>query len=193
MAGYLRDAAVAPKLLAQFGRVIALDMLVNNFDRFPMIWANQGNANNVLIRVGADGEVVVTAIDQCVAQIKDEPHEDTNITEYLGRVAACLNEAAGPEPTGPCVTKVRDFLKRYCDGHDIGEEGCRQIQEGLLAAAVDVAGFSDFAELFEAAGRNLDSGGWPQARLVESVNIGFLDRIATHFADVLGDAGAFTF
>ena len=32
------------------GRIIAVDMLCNNFDRSPLIWNHEGNANNVLIR-----------------------------------------------------------------------------------------------------------------------------------------------
>ena len=35
--------------LWSLGRVLAMDMLVNNFDRFPLVWDNEGNAGNVML------------------------------------------------------------------------------------------------------------------------------------------------
>lgn len=43
------------------------DMLVNNFDRTPAIWDHEGNANNLLVDVRADGSVAVWGIDQVLS------------------------------------------------------------------------------------------------------------------------------
>ena len=53
-----RHTGKSKSLLTQFGNLIAVDMLVNNFDRSPAIWTHEGNANNILIELVGD-EVVV--------------------------------------------------------------------------------------------------------------------------------------
>jgi hypothetical protein len=35
--------------LTQMGRIIALDVLLNNWDRLPVIWDNEGNWGNLIV------------------------------------------------------------------------------------------------------------------------------------------------
>lgn len=49
------------KVLEDMGRVVALDMVTNNFDRVPLCWPNQGNLENFL--VSPEGEGVFPAAD----------------------------------------------------------------------------------------------------------------------------------
>ena len=39
--------------LEELGRVLALDVLCNNGDRFPLIWDNRGNPGNTMLATGA--------------------------------------------------------------------------------------------------------------------------------------------
>jgi Actin-fragmin kinase, catalytic len=62
--------------LRAIGRVCALDVLCNNWDRLPLIWSNDGNLDNIFVGrcCGAAGATGVTALDNgwmvlCVASM----------------------------------------------------------------------------------------------------------------------------
>merc|ERR1712107_928597 len=79
-------------LMTELGRMCALDVLLNNFDRLPIpVWDNNGNLSNAL--VSADGQHCF-GIDQQVYPIE----EGANRNAYLERVrllAKQLSLAAG--------------------------------------------------------------------------------------------------
>jgi len=43
--------------LINIGRIIAADILMNNNDRFPLIWDTDGNYGNILFEVKTDEKV----------------------------------------------------------------------------------------------------------------------------------------
>merc|ERR1740138_1804722 len=57
----------AGNLLSELGSLIALDCLLNNLDRVPAIWSNDGNLSNVMVVQGR----TVVGIDQQVSAIAD--------------------------------------------------------------------------------------------------------------------------
>lgn len=69
-----RSGADAADLMQQIGGMIAVDMLINNFDRTPLIWNHQGNANNLMFTVTPDGPVLV-AIDNTTQPIHNSDGE----------------------------------------------------------------------------------------------------------------------
>lgn len=58
------DKGTSKSILTQLGRIVAVDMFINNFDRTPCVWAHEGNANNVMFSSDNLGAVTVMAIDQ---------------------------------------------------------------------------------------------------------------------------------
>jgi hypothetical protein len=42
------------KLFIQIGKILAIDMFLNNHDRLPWLWDNPGNANNILFKINLD-------------------------------------------------------------------------------------------------------------------------------------------
>jgi hypothetical protein len=42
------------KLFLTIGKILAVDMFLNNFDRLPWLWDNPGNPNNILFKVNLD-------------------------------------------------------------------------------------------------------------------------------------------
>merc|ERR1740121_1799084 len=48
-------------LWVHLGRLMAYDMLINNFDRIPLVWSNEGNFGNVMIDAS---QSIVVGIDQ---------------------------------------------------------------------------------------------------------------------------------
>merc|ERR1711990_1193854 len=67
----LRDGETA-SILEALGSLIALDCLLNNLDRVPAIWLNDGNLSNIMV---ADRTRVV-GIDQQVNAIRDAAGRD---------------------------------------------------------------------------------------------------------------------
>jgi len=58
--------------LNQLANVMAFDVLINNYDRMPLIWANEGNPENILLQWNATGDdISVVCIDQFVTEVRD--------------------------------------------------------------------------------------------------------------------------
>jgi hypothetical protein len=49
--------ADASSRLINMGRIIAADLFLNNNDRFPLIWENDGNYGNILFEVKTDEKI----------------------------------------------------------------------------------------------------------------------------------------
>lgn len=96
------------KLLSQIGRLCALDVLLNNFDRFPLpIWQNDGNPGNVMIT--GDGSEI-TGIDQQVFIISEGPARDS----YLEKVKTLVADVAFGKTSQQVVHCIRKALASYC-------------------------------------------------------------------------------
>merc|ERR1712176_290352 len=87
---YLRKNENGKPPWYELGRLMGFDMLINNFDRLPLCWGNDGNLCNVMLgsRSGA-----VVGIDQAVNPIT---HEDGR-KDYLARVGRAAVEARDAE------------------------------------------------------------------------------------------------
>ncbi|CAE6920034.1 argC [Symbiodinium natans] len=66
----------------QVGEIVAFDALINNVDRVPLLWDNEGNTANLMLREDAE-DVAVVGIDQAVTAIVAQgPGRD----RYAGRL-----------------------------------------------------------------------------------------------------------
>ena len=92
------------KTLKDMGAAIAVDMALNNFDRFPLVWTHRGNASNLM--VAEDG---CSLIDQTATVITDAALEQ----KYFERIKAFLAEAkATPVSTTALhAKKLRGFVE----------------------------------------------------------------------------------
>jgi hypothetical protein len=109
----------------QLGAILALDVLVNNVDRLPLIWDHQGNAGNVMLNernqpISIDGQIVGLSAASGRA-------------EYMARVVGLLR-ARQPERTrtaaAPQFGAVRSALRQHCHV-DIGVAGELQLEDGF--------------------------------------------------------------
>lgn len=70
-----RLEAMPPERLDSFwyqvGEIVAFDALINNLDRVPLVWDNEGNTANLMLREDNEG-VAVVGIDQAVTAIVAE-------------------------------------------------------------------------------------------------------------------------
>jgi len=71
------------------GRLVAFDMLINNFDRLPLAWTNEGNLSNLMLGSSC-GPVV--GIDQSITPMHAE-----GLRLYASRVRQAVVEARDGE------------------------------------------------------------------------------------------------
>ncbi|CAK9038368.1 Putative actin-fragmin kinase DDB_G0279609 [Durusdinium trenchii] len=67
------------------GQLAAFDCLINNLDRLPLIWANDGNLKNLMVDFPEEGLRVI-GIDQAVRGISD-----AGLAKYLGSLRDLLH------------------------------------------------------------------------------------------------------
>jgi hypothetical protein len=76
----IKSKASNDALWQQLGRLMAFDMLINNFDRLPLAWSNDGNLGNVMIHRNGDALI---GIDQAINPILNAQ----GLERYLQRLA----------------------------------------------------------------------------------------------------------
>ena len=103
--------------LLQFGRMIGLDFITNNFDRFPVVWNNNGNPGNVMFygNMEEDGvaeEVAnrIVAIDNmtsCISRSKFKAEYDAYADKTSTVLAALFQD---PTSINDAFNRVRMFF-----------------------------------------------------------------------------------
>jgi hypothetical protein len=129
----------------QVGHLVALDGLINNFDRVPLLWDNDGNTANLLLQLDDNDEarVSVIGIDQAVTAIIDH---GPGLARYLDRVGvlartafrgdwqADLLDGAGSEAFAANEWSVTRGLQRVREAFQVScgvEADLNALMEGL--------------------------------------------------------------
>jgi len=110
-------------VLKEIGHLLVFDIMINNSDRLPCIWKNDGNLKNVLVSKGH-----ICPIDHSVFCIS----EPSNFENYIQRVKEYIFGVFG-QPLVPdkSTSKIRDTILTF-SGMDIGDEGICAIQAGVI-------------------------------------------------------------
>jgi len=88
--------SLSPALIREFwvavGQLIALDALINNVDRIPLLWDNEGNTANLMLLARADDDATlcVVGIDQAVTAIVDRGPGRGQYLDRLGTLARAV-------------------------------------------------------------------------------------------------------
>jgi hypothetical protein len=164
----------------QLGAILALDVLVNNVDRLPLIWDHQGNAGNVMLNernqpISIDGQIVGLSAASGRA-------------EYMARVAGLLR-ARQPERTrtaaAPQFGAVRSALRQHCHV-DIGVAGELQLEDGFWSIVRRAAGGESISgELTQWVG--LLARFEPALSDLPQIQVDFVDEVWSLFAKAGGD------
>lgn len=110
------------------GRLMSFDLLINNFDRLPLAWSNEGNLGNVML--SADSSVV--GIDQSAQPIT---HEE-GMSNYVARVKKATLEARdGP---GASFKSVKQAIYSNT-AIELSPEEMDQLRQGCLELLKEVA------------------------------------------------------
>eukprot|EP00043_Microstomoeca_roanoka_P012926 m.125779 g.125779 ORF g.125779 m.125779 type:complete len:435 (-) comp15626_c8_seq2:208-1512(-) len=120
----------ACNLLRQFGEILVLDMITNNFDRMPFVWNNFGNLENLMVQGNVledDGNLTAASIDQGATCIKDE----TGRANYMDRIRDGIKEACVERNAeGEHFKRLRQAFINGT-GYDIDVDGCQLVMEGI--------------------------------------------------------------
>jgi len=157
-------------VLFKLGGVSAVDCIINNWDRLPSFWKNQGNGGNIMI--SSDGDLV--AIDQLVSTILIESEANKyfhNMSNFLDKFLL-TNETVKcvPEPfvftLGDDVSSVTDPGHRIrafllnTTGVDIGDEGVLLFRKGFtnMAKKVGMIERNEIEALYNEAWKEICEG-----------------------------------
>eukprot|EP01112_Ceratiomyxa_fruticulosa_P021773 TRINITY_DN778_c0_g1_i1.p1 TRINITY_DN778_c0_g1~~TRINITY_DN778_c0_g1_i1.p1 ORF type:complete len:406 (-),score=98.05 TRINITY_DN778_c0_g1_i1:57-1274(-) len=136
------------EILFDIGRMSSYDVLINNWDRIPLMWSNEGNAGNIMFISDKKRNVHPIAIDNSLTCI--DPTLTENYLEYLDKVKTIFNEIADffshkPIFLGvrtkfeiilgtPSIFNVRTFFQKTMD-YDMNENSLEQFLLGFLTGA----------------------------------------------------------
>jgi len=124
---FKKDKATSQQIFREIGKLVMLDALINNTDRFPVIWRHKGNIGNILFTSNPTSPVV--GIDQTVTANKLE-----NSVSYMYRVRLLLEQIIGFGLNNVqtfCVDLCREYI-RVKRSYDVGRFGLRQMWIGLM-------------------------------------------------------------
>jgi hypothetical protein len=120
-------------LLSSFWQNLAFDIYVNNWDRLPIIWDNEGNLGNLFYQKKEDGAEAIFGIDQSITCISPS---FLGFEKYKNKITAFLTELtekSQQESTG--LKKFRELFSMF-SGFDFKEEGSIEIQKGICEGLV---------------------------------------------------------
>jgi hypothetical protein len=116
-------------VLKDLGRIVILDLLLNNWDRMPvgMLWKHEGNPNNLLVNTKLKR---CFAIDQATTEIPQFLYPE-NHKEYMENVKLFMKTFQEIEPTSESpIESISKFISLH-SGFEISKEGKLFIFEGM--------------------------------------------------------------
>eukprot|EP01105_Mastigella_eilhardi_P021398 TRINITY_DN517_c1_g1_i1.p1 TRINITY_DN517_c1_g1~~TRINITY_DN517_c1_g1_i1.p1 ORF type:complete len:959 (-),score=233.08 TRINITY_DN517_c1_g1_i1:75-2735(-) len=179
----VHEAEHANRAVRELGRLIALDILCNNWDRIPLLWPNEGNVHNIFFDVE---DRSVYGIDNSMATIPKGPKRDA----YIARLRKVLsNITAAPSVVCEEMAAVRQFLAA-CTAVPATVATCVQLQLGLLEGVCDAHLGLDFdaatspVALKESV-RNMIAMDWENvwANELKIIDTSFHDEVLAVFAE----------
>jgi len=162
------DKEESTQVLFKIGQISAVDAILNNWDRIPSFWKNQGNGGNILITT--KGEVV--AIDHIVSPILQETEANKHfekLSHFLDDFIFLENEPSNDEPfkfeLGDDVSGVSNPRHRVAaffintTGVDIGKTGILHFRKGFTSMTKTLATLEkqDIEDLYSQAWREICS------------------------------------
>eukprot|EP00048_Salpingoeca_helianthica_P016358 m.231865 g.231865 ORF g.231865 m.231865 type:complete len:437 (-) comp18516_c0_seq1:25-1335(-) len=118
------------RIMYELGLVVLLDMVVNNFDRVPLVWTNDGNLDNVIISPGAEYPELC-AIDHTLTCIKNAD----GMERYLQSIDKALTELHKDQYGGVAMKRVRESVAMFT-GVEMTREDCDDLCDGIRAGCV---------------------------------------------------------
>lgn len=125
------------KVLKQLGAIVTFDLLLNNWDRYPCVWKNEGNPKNIMFSVE---NIEAIGIDNSCYSI-DKKIAKENYESYLASVEGFLKEMSA-DGNRVYTSKVRNFICNMTN-FDIEEKGTSLFIQGAKETALRIAQLSE--------------------------------------------------
>jgi hypothetical protein len=157
--------ADASSRLINMGRIIAADILLNNNDRFPLIWDNDGNYGNILFEVKTD------------EKIDDELLLEPNYTDLnfedsvaIDTTCHCLDESNryGKAGAEKYLKRVEKFINAIFDDLKNIVAGKYSVNEYEYTSIKNLSAFVHTHTGYDIRGRSL-------FRIIEGIIIGLFN------------------
>lgn len=118
--------------LQHIGKIMVLDVMLNNLDRIPLIWDNEGNLENLLFSNDGNGNHLVFAIDQAIYPVSKLLEKNYNA--YLDKTRNLVKDITAKDwklsPDSP-LDKVKCSFKLWT-GYDLTDSNIYAIRHGIL-------------------------------------------------------------
>lgn len=187
------------------GRLVAVDAIINNVDRVPLLWNNDGNTSNIMVCTGSGDTMstgmrpAVVGIDQAVMAIRAGQGRDKYLARLRQLAALAFSGLSLPEPEGDVdgpwspqvgLTRVRQAFLLNCGLEaDLGSlmEGLREV----FSTVAERQSAGEFTHLLEEAADEASKVYWSATTEVGLSELPFmLDFIASTVAEVTSSASA---
>ena len=151
----------ASPLFQQIGHILAGDLLVNNSDRIPLVWHNQGNANNLLFQLNPaeltlsqlqdlnfplEVQRIVAIDSRCYCIPQGDNITKRNYESYMQRVEQFLVEIIGNlRGKEKEITGLAPFLRFFRDngGLEVTFDQQMQLLKGLISGLARISALTD--------------------------------------------------
>ncbi|XP_004345027.2 hypothetical protein CAOG_06278 [Capsaspora owczarzaki ATCC 30864] len=166
--------------IRSLGRLLVVDTLLNNGDRLPLFWDNQGNPSNIMIsRANAHSFV---SIDTRLTGIAES---SPLLAPYISRVAALTARVLGKnDKVLDAFSTLRQLIASYI-AFDIGEKGARAMQEGFESAVRECiaqrVAISSEMRRWAATFHEIGDGQHHKFIDTANLNLDFVDRVLDAF------------
>jgi len=134
---YLRQHRETAHFWQALGRLMGFDLLINNFDRLPLAWSNEGNLGNVMLSTDLDGPV---GIDQSTQPITDA----VGLRNYLDRVRKVCIEARDGEGASFKAVKQAIYINTAIT---LSSEELEHLRQGCFEFLKEVAQLTTAGEM----------------------------------------------
>eukprot|EP01129_Flabellula_baltica_P003416 TRINITY_DN13180_c0_g1_i2.p1 TRINITY_DN13180_c0_g1~~TRINITY_DN13180_c0_g1_i2.p1 ORF type:complete len:299 (+),score=62.39 TRINITY_DN13180_c0_g1_i2:143-1039(+) len=165
----------AERRLKDLGVVLVYDVLVNNTDRLPLIWDNQGNSGNLMLD-DVTGQVIT--LDNTMATIDPERYPD-KCEMYLNRVRHLLESLSEREGLIPEFEHVGRKLLEFTQfnfqeaGVSIIQDSFKETIRNIRDLNLDENTFKEWKDLINSLEISEDN----------QINVDFLMRVINIFVE----------
>jgi hypothetical protein len=157
--------ADASSRLINIGRIVASDIFMNNMDRFPVIWDNDGNSGNILFEVKTDEK-----IDDDLLLEPNYIDLNFNNSVAIDTICYCIDESDryGLRGAEKYMKKVEDFLEQLFMDLKVIISGKHSVNTYEYPSMKRLSAFIHTHSAYDIRGRSL-------FRIIEGIVIGFFN------------------
>lgn len=197
---YAMDPTTLPNLfstemLAAIGGTLVFDMLINNYDRLPVIWRNEGNASNFVFQNTEEqskDNPTIALIDQSVTAIV--PKGRPMYYEKVAKFTECAFSACETGQPGTCLGQLPTMMNDVSLGSYAFDANSQlAVLKGFCSVVKRmVEGAYEFKEMVGSVTtkvkQNLDTDAVDVMAMLKNVEefvIGVFDQFKEHAKDVV--------